>query len=100
MHGLRTVYPVNSNLPVPINSRIVFSRRLDDEEPLACGNIPAAYSGEPTTNNAGTIKKPKGQAGCLSRGGYSLRRVLGDWDTPFYMEVQVRYLNRLIPPRH
>jgi hypothetical protein len=35
------------------------------------------------------IKKPKGQAGCLSRGGYSLRAVLSDWSPELYESVQV-----------
>jgi hypothetical protein len=34
------------------------------------------------------IPKPKGDVGCISKGGYSLRKVLG-WDEDFYREVQV-----------
>lgn len=34
------------------------------------------------------IPKPRGDVGCLSKGGYSLQKVLG-WDEDFYREVQV-----------
>ena len=47
-----------------------------------------------TTSNTVTgitlekIPKPRGDVACISRGGYSLRKVLG-WDDEFYKEVQV-----------
>jgi len=33
------------------------------------------------------IHKPKGEVGCLSKGGYRLRKVLG-WENEFYNAVQ------------
>lgn len=35
------------------------------------------------------IPKPKGQVGCLSRGGYNLKSALNDWKEGQYVEVQV-----------
>jgi hypothetical protein len=37
------------------------------------------------------IRKPKGQVGCLSRGGYSLKAVLCDsgWSPSLYLDLQV-----------
>jgi len=40
-----------------------------------------------TDNTLAWIPKPRGEVGCISKGGYSLRKVLG-WDEPFYHEVQ------------
>ena len=36
------------------------------------------------------ICKPRGQVGCLKRGGYSLRVVLSDWSPEVYEALQVR----------
>jgi hypothetical protein len=36
------------------------------------------------------ICKPRGQVGCLKRGGYSLRVVLSDWPPEVYEALQVR----------
>jgi hypothetical protein len=53
-------------------------------------------NGNSASESSGILKaqipKPKGDVGCISKGGYSLRKVLG-WDEDFYREVQVCLFN-------
>lgn len=46
------------------------------------------YSNATSQKGKALIPKPKGDVGCISKGGYSLRKVL-NWDEDFYREVQV-----------
>jgi hypothetical protein len=64
----RTVWPSNT-----LNDNLI----LDSQVPSAEDSFAKAQ-----------ITKPRGEVGCLSKGGYSLRKVL-DWDDNFYGEVQV-----------
>jgi len=77
MHALPTVYPNFSNA-LEITTHVVYP--TSPELPGAEGRL---------------ICKPRGQVGCLKRGGYSLRVVLSDWPPEVYEGLQ-KFINARI----
>jgi hypothetical protein len=71
--------------------------RVAHHWPLTIGR--SAGSTSPEGHVFCLIKKPKGQVGCVSRGGYSLKTVLSDWDPQLYTDVQECFLHSDILPR-
>ena len=94
--GLKTTYPVCPGTIPQVAVHIVFPTQ--DNQTLVVANhryvCDFLYAGYQYADGASTfqglIKKPKGQVGCLSRGGYSLRSVLRDWSNDLYSDVQAR----------
>lgn len=100
MHTLRTLYPVRSGKPPPVAVAVIFPPPADGEAPVRSqltSTSPFTLLHPPTecdiwasaTHAPHLIPKPKGQVGCISRGGYSLRTVLG-WSPALYSDVQAR----------
>lgn len=95
-YAMPETYTLQTNFPVtlqpPFAVRVIYN--FQDSSPTLAQFTPAprqfiaSHEPSPTGSRSRPIPKPAGQAGNLSRGGYSLRKTL-DWDSKEYVALQV-----------
>jgi hypothetical protein len=81
-YDMRTVYPMVQTQQ-PLVTKTIFDEHI---QPHSSQYVASTHFGGIRPELL--VPKPSGQAGCLSRGGYSLERHL-NWEATEYTNVQV-----------